>query len=175
MIEPPFDDANLPTTQEIREETEPFLEREVISYHAITDADYTSKWMIYPVNSPERQQVAGHVARYFHKEAGFDMRPYSPGDESERRPVYLLRSVSLLTMVPLIAGAVGFRLVQGDWILTWIWIHPWERGGALAQRTFDTLDEQYPGFFIEGPIRKPMRGLMAKRGYDGRERTIVRQ
>jgi len=165
VLEPRFDEHDLPTDDEVCTETATQLRRDVIEYHALTDADYTSKWMVYPVNSPQRQAVAERIARYFHREAGFDHPPYSAGDETPDRPVYLVRSERLSTMVPLIAGAVAFRRVEDAWVLSWVWLHPWERSGELTHLTFNTLDQIHGPFLVAGPVRKAMRGLMDKRGY----------
>lgn len=165
-MEPPFSDDELPTEEEIAQETETFLARDIISYHRITDAAWGSKWMLYPVNSAERRQVAESIGRYFHRETRFDFPPYTAGDETKDNPVYLVRSKRLGTAVPLIAGAIGFKRVQDDWVLTWIWLHPWERGTTLVDAVFDVLDAMHGSFYIEGPISGAMRRLMAKRQYD---------
>ena len=169
MLEPAFDPVNSPTAVEVQQETEYRLANNSISYHTITDVDYSSKWVIYLVNSPQRQQVAKSIARYFHRETRFDFPPYSPGDESSERPVYLIRTLRSQTMVPLIAGAVGFRRANGIWVLTWVWIHPWVRNGALAGQVFDTLETLHGVFAVEGPLSKAMQALIAKRGGENLE------
>lgn len=166
MIEPRFDEDQLPTEEEVTQETERILSRDVIAYHRVGDAAYGVKWMLYPVNSPQRAEVAEQIARYFHKETGFDFPPYMVGDEGEDNPVYLVRSKASTTCVPIIAGAVGFQKVRSDWVLTWIWLHPWERGGRLVDAVFKTLDEVHGDFYIEAPVSNAMRGLMRKRQYD---------
>lgn len=166
MIEPSFDEDLLPTDEEVTQETELVLDRDVIVYHRITDAAFGAEWMLYPVNSPERAEVAERIARYFYKETGHDFPPYSAGDESDSRPVYLVRSKRVATCVPIIAGAVGFEKVESEWVLTWVWLHPWERGGRLTEAVFKTLDVVHGSFFILAPVSKAMRSLMKKREYD---------
>lgn len=166
MFEKPFDEDALPSEEEIATETDAFLEREVISYHRITDAEYGIAWMLYPVVSAERREVAAKIARYFHRETRFDFAPYTEGDENEDRVVYLVRSKRITTMVPIIAGAVEFQKVGDKWVLTWIWLHPWERSTRLATAVFDLLDSAFGAFLIEGPISGAMRRLMEKRQYE---------
>jgi len=127
--------------------------------------------MLYPVNSPQRRQVAENIGRYFHRENRFDFAPYTAGDENEARRVYLVRSKRLTTTVPIIAGAIALEKVEEKWVLTWVWLHPWERATALVDAVFDVLDETYGMFYIEGPVSGAMRRLMEKRRYD--ERRIV--
>lgn len=172
MIEPNFDKDQLPTEEEIAEETEVFLNRDTISCHRITDAAYGVSWMLYPVNSPQRGEAAESIGRYFHRETHFDFPPYSVGDEGEDHHVYLVRSKRISTCVPIVAGALGIQRVQDNWVLTWIWLHPWERGTNLVDAVFNTLDETYGSFYVEAPISGAMRGLMSKRKYD--ENRIVR-
>lgn len=171
MIEPKFDEKQLPTEEEVAKETESFLNRSTLCYQRIADADYNIDWMLYPVNSAQRGEVAEIISHYFHRETQFDFRPYSAGEENEDHPVYLVRSKRFTTCVPIIAGAFGLERVQGNWVLTWIWIHPWERGTRLVGAVFDTLDETYGSFYVEEPVSGAMRGLMAKRKYD--EKRIV--
>lgn len=169
IVEPAFDPANLPTEEEIKEEIGDRLKKYILEYQVITDADYRPTWMLFPVNSPQRQQVAEQIARYFHRESQYDFPPYSAGDEGPERPVYLIPSKHIGSLVPVIAGAAGFTLVDGIAVLRWVWLHPWERGGDLTQATFTAFDRLYGEFKIEGPTSKPMKGLMKKRGYTGRE------
>lgn len=172
MIEQSFDRDSLPTAQEIAEETDSRLERDVITYHRVTDTAYGNTWNLFPVNSPQRRDVAEKIGRYFHRETHFDFAPYTAGDEDDNRVVYLVRTRRMLTAVPLIAGAVELQRVSEDWVLTWIWLHPWERGTALVREVFDLLDETYGSFFIEVPISGAMRSLIKKRNYD--ENRLVR-
>jgi hypothetical protein len=175
MLERPFEPADLPTADEIEAESRG-VDEKTIRYPIITDAEYTSAWMLYPVNTAQRQDVAETVAHYFRRETGFDFPPYSAGDEGPESPVYLIRSAEILRMVPVIAGAIGMRQVAGHWVLRWVWVHPWERGGRLTHRTFDLLDELYPDFKIEAPVRPAMRRLMHKRNYaKGRVVTIAKE
>ncbi|WP_146086498.1 hypothetical protein [Rathayibacter sp. AY1D1] len=90
-------------------------------------------------------------------------------DVDQPRPVYLIPSKRIGSMVPVIAGAAGFALVGDAVVLRWVWLHPWERGGTLTNTTFNAFDQLYGPFKIEGPTSKAMKGLMRKRGYTGRE------
>ncbi len=78
----------------------------------------------------------------------------------------------MLTAIPLIAGALELQRVSDDWVLTWVWVHPWERGTVLSREVFDLLDETYGSFLIEAPISGAMRSLIRKRRYD--ENRIIR-
>lgn len=166
MIEQPFDEEDLPAEEEVIEETEHFLARDVIRYHGISDAVYGITWVLYPVNSPHRGAVAEEIARYFHRETAFDFPPYAAGDEDDNFRVYLVRSMRLNTVFPIIAGAVGLQRTKAGWVLTWIWLHPWERRTKLVDSVFETLDATFGAFYVEAPISNAMRGLMAKRGYE---------
>jgi hypothetical protein len=168
--EPPLGDRDLPTSEEVATETDHFLERDVIRYHAVSDAAYGSKETLFRVDSPLRQAAAVHFSRYYHRELQFDMPPYTQGDESEDLHVVLLRSHRLGTCVPIAAGAAGMLRVGDTWLLTWIWIHHWERGDRhhTTQRVFDALDAAYGQFKVEAPVSGAMRGLLKKRGYENR-------
>ncbi|CAH0237548.1 hypothetical protein [Microbacterium foliorum] len=173
MIEQPVDKNDLPTQEEVIRETEHFLERDVIHYHRISDTAYGISWMLYPVNSPQRREVAESLARYFHRETHLDFPPYTAGDENDDRLVYLVRSMRITTAVPIIAGAVGLQRASEEWVLTWIWLHPWERRTRLVDAVFDLLDAAFGDFFIEAPISGAMRGLMTKRHYES-SRLVTR-
>lgn len=168
----PLAERDLPSQIEIEQEVMGRFDRDLIALHAITDADFSLDPELFLVDTEHRQKIAKMIARYFHRETPWDLPPYSPGDESDGMPVWLIRSQRVATMVPLAAGALGMRLIGDQWALKWICIHPWERGrlGSRSRPTvevvFDELDERYGEFLIEGPVSKAMRALMSKRGYD---------
>lgn len=148
-----------------------WLERDKIEYHALLDAD-EERWLLYPVDTPERGEIAETIARYFHRETTHDFRPYSAGDEEENGVrVFLIRSHRLrMCLLPIIGGAVGMRSVGDEWVLMWVWLHPWERGtgpdgGTLSRKTFDALEAEFGKFHVQAPLSKPMRAVASRRGY----------
>lgn len=87
-MERPFPVKNRPTDEEVTQETEHSLSRDVILYHRITDAEYGSMWVLCPVNSPERREVTEKIGPYFHRETHLDFFPYTAADEGSDRPVF---------------------------------------------------------------------------------------
>lgn len=170
-----YGDRDLPTPEEIEGETAQVLEQDIIRYHAVTDASYGIHESLFRVDSALRQDAAEHFGRCFHREIQHDFAPYRRGDESDDLHVLLLRSGRLLRTVPIAAGAVEMKRVRGLWVLTWIWIHPWDRGDRhpTTKQAFDALDAAYGEFSILGPISEAMRSLMKKRGYE--DRLVVRR
>jgi len=172
MTEPELSERDLPSAEDMENELGGRIERDIIQLHPIPDAEWRTREKLFLVDSPLRQEIAESIGRYFKRETPYDFPPYSAGDESSETPVYLIRTTRVGAVVAIAAGALGMRRVQGEWILKWIWIHPWERGQLgdgpeqTANLVFRTLDELYGDFLIEGPISPAMRRLMEKRGYD---------
>lgn len=167
MFEIVSNPRDLPTPEEIESQASPYEQRDTIEIFGIVDADYGTDATLFPVNSPGRAAIADKFARYFHKELHrFDFQPYAAGDETDDRLVFLVRTGRIRSMVPLAAGCVALERVQDEWTLTWVWIHPWERGGDAVGTTFDDLDKRFGPFRILAPTSKAFAGLMRKRGYD---------
>jgi hypothetical protein len=117
------------------------------------------------VTTAARAEMAEQFARNFHEEVGFDGLQFRAGMESEsNRHVYLLNSRAIIRAVPVAVGAVEVKVVaDGSPVLTWVWLHPFERG-SVWEGAWQELTELHGELFIQAPLRAPMDAFRRRVG-----------
>ncbi|MEV6527227.1 hypothetical protein AB0M43_35380 [Longispora sp. NPDC051575] len=115
----------------------------------------------------ELRQVVAEIGMQFKRELRFDLPPFDPDDP--RRDGVLILSRRFTATFAIAAGAAEFVEDDGGWTMTWIWLHPYERGGELIERAWEELEGRYGEFRIDGPFSPAMRAFLARQQIpDGR-------
>ncbi len=117
-----------------------------------------------PVTSTHRAEIAKKFGRYFKTERRFDFLPYEPGDESDKRHVYLIGSHEFLTLMPIAVGAVEVREVSSLRVLEWVWLHPMDRGRHRWEQAWNELLTAHGDLHIRLPVSEPMRSFLTRQG-----------
>ncbi|WP_412540090.1 hypothetical protein R8Z50_30375 [Longispora sp. K20-0274] len=108
------------------------------------------------------RHIVADVGIQFKRELGYDTPPFDPGDPLGDG--VLILSQKFIATFPIAAGAAEFiRHDDGAWMMTWIWLHPYERGNSLAGQVWDELEDRYGQFLIDGPLSPAMRAFLNRR------------
>ncbi len=106
--------------------------------------------------------IVEQIGRQFKRELGYDFPPFDPGDPHNE--AVLINSLKFHATFPIAAGAAGFMRDDEGWIMTWIWLHPYERGGRLIEKAWPELGARYGEFRIEAPYSPAMEAFMRRHG-----------
>ncbi|MDR7381210.1 hypothetical protein J2S48_000725 [Promicromonospora iranensis] len=117
--------------------------------------------LLVSVTSSAHRQAAQYFGKQFRRELGYTLEPYEATDAESETVLILSR---FQASFPLAAGAAGLSRTDGGWLLTWIWLHPHERGRGLLDLAWDELEERFGEFAIEAPYSGAMRRFFDRRG-----------
>ncbi|OKI25554.1 hypothetical protein [Streptomyces sp. CB03911] len=81
--------------------------------------------LIRATDDGELRKLVERFGRYLKVEERYDL-PLFTADHTRDQEVYLVTSKRLTTLTPIACGAAGFRARENE--LSWIWLHPFERG-----------------------------------------------
>lgn len=131
---------------------------------------------IIKVNKQSKKDLFEEVyklAEYFKEEVNYDFIPFCLcGDLQEEYKVLLFaeEALDLFTSEPMpyrIYGACTFAIQKfkqepNQWMLKWIWFHPFFRNRGNLKNNWYKLEEEFGDFLIEGPISNNMRAFLKK-------------
>jgi hypothetical protein len=121
----------------------------------------TSRVLIRAVTAQQRTTVA-QIGMQFRRELSFDSAPFDPDDRNSE--AVLIASKKFLATFPIAAGAAGLEQEDGQWVLKWAWLHPYERGTILFDEAWNELEARYGQFLVEGPYSRAMSAFFRRRG-----------
>ena len=117
--------------------------------------------LLVPVTSSAHRQAAEYFGKQFRRELGYTLEPYEATDAESETVLILSRFQASFSLA---AGAAGLSRTDDGWLLTWVWLHPHERGRGLLDQAWDELEERYGDFAIEAPYSGAMRRFFDRRG-----------
>jgi hypothetical protein len=120
-------------------------DRSIVTIHASTEA---------------LRDIVEQIGRQFKRELGYDFPPFDPDDPD--RDAVLINSWKFHATFLIAAGAAEFMRDDAGWIMTWIWLHPYERGGRLIEKAWPELEARYGEFRIEAPYSPAMEAFMRR-------------
>jgi len=145
-------DTLSPDTREIRMELIPDID----------DTAWEMNCDLIKAETPGQLELAARLSRYFSIETGHQ---YQYVDHSESRTsYYFVQPTWILVSAPLAAGCICLTKLNDAFVVSWIWIHPFERSKsrhALPQ-WWKKLSELHPDFALQLPLSKAMEGLLRK-------------
>jgi len=117
-------------------------------------------------------EAVAQFGRYFRCEFGYDFPPYDVSehcnDGDEYIHPYLFTDLRSLTGNSFIRpiGACGFRFLkeESQWMLTWVWLHPFTRRRGYLSKAWDYFCRLYGDFEIEYPLSDAMKAFLEKQG-----------
>jgi hypothetical protein len=128
----------------------------------IFDAEKTPVDELYfvPLKNKKLIECANKFAIYFCREIGCT-KPYveTPGADTYLLMDYCRKDFKYMFVV------FGCLQVINDEtpLLSWIWIHPYQRSLGYGKKILEYLSERYPGLELSKPYSKSMRGLLERR------------
>ena len=138
--------------------TPPRFDIRMIPLFGLERRDYDG---LIPVGTDAQQEAAAEIGRQFQRELNYDFPPY---DAERGDTALLIASCRFATTFPIAAGAVGMTQQDEGWILDWIWIHPYERGGRLFADAWGGLERRFGQFHVAGPYSPATSAAMNRLG-----------
>jgi hypothetical protein len=105
--------------------------------------------VLIPASTPGLRDAVAIFAQQFRRETSYDFAPFDIHDLTAHG--VLFDSIRFQATFPIAAGAAGLTQKDGTWVMEWVWIHPYERGGRLLDRAWDELEREHGQFHIAGP------------------------
>lgn len=171
-----WDTSRVLSPEGIEEELAYFNDRWTIEVSPVTDWDIPTEGepkgtRLVKVTTDLRAQIAEAFARNFKRETRFDTQPYTARDLAKHpeQDSYLIPSDTFTYMFPIACGGLSVIRTPKFPVLRWVWIHPFQRvqHPLTWTRTWEALEDLYPGLCIEAPLTPPMTAWVQRRGlYD---------
>jgi len=125
--------------------------------------DSRSGPVILRADTSELRDVVTAIGMQFKRELRYDVPPFDPDDPHTE--AFVIASTRFEATFPIAAGAGGMdRDPSGAWVLTWVWLHPYERGGRLFGDAWRALEARYGDFSLEGPFSPAMQRFIVGNG-----------
>ena len=120
--------------------------------------------------SDEAEKAAlEQFARYFKNEMHYDSIQYEAERHGSKTIGYLFTTSAMdicteehSEMPTRCVGGCVFRDVNGNWVLCWVWIHPFFRKTGVLSRQWQTLNDELGSFSIEKPLSASMDKFLQK-------------
>ena len=150
---------------------------------------------VLPTDSLKKRKSVESIGRYFHRAFGYDFLPYSVEEHAaetvDSMRVFQWFSVDYDMYGPLynVIGACGFYYKRHEnipgselfpnyegWWLTWIWLHPMERGQGILKRAWPFFKNELGDFNVLSPYSREMQSHLKSLGhppFHEKERTIA--
>ncbi|MFH8637164.1 hypothetical protein [Streptomyces goshikiensis] len=131
----------------------------------VADEDVIGGCLIAATDDMRLRKVAEQFASYFKRELRFDFLQFTATGSNSSQKVLLINSRDVVMLSPVACGAVGFDLEEKS--LTWVWIHPLQRGRGLLDRVWEELERRHgTEFTVEQPVSIPMQRFLQSKGVD---------
>jgi hypothetical protein len=117
--------------------------------------------VVVAADTPELRESVVVFAEQFRRETHYDFVPFDADDPSVQGALFV--SLRFMATFPIAAGAAGLTQENGEWLLEWVWLHPYERGGRLFDRVWSELERKYGQFHIAGPYSAAMEKFLVRR------------
>ena len=136
-----YDPAWWDVEREVFDATAP--DRRIIELIPIPDVEWGAEESLYPVTTPAQVEVATRIGRYWKNETRYGSTPVIEVASPTR--VTLLIKSTAGTMAPLAGGGVEMEQPRDHWVLTWVWLHPFERSGR-SNEWWPALEKEFGDF-----------------------------
>lgn len=126
--------------------------------------------MIRATDDMRLRRIVEAFGKCFRRELHFDFPPFEAEfvdfyGKPNKADVVLFDAQEMGATFPIAAGAAGLSMVQGDRVLDWIWLHPFERGERLMGYAWADLEAAYgDDFLVRNPLSGAMKGFLMKQG-----------
>lgn len=131
----------------------------------VADEDVIGGRLIVATDDMRLRKVVEQFAGYFKRELRFDFLQFTATGSDSSQEVLLINSRDVIMLSPVACGAVGFDLDEK--CLTWVWIHPFQRGRGLLDRVWEELERRHGAeFTVEQPVSIPMQRFLRSKDVD---------
>ncbi|WP_406186114.1 hypothetical protein [Streptomyces sp. NBC_01006] len=131
----------------------------------VADEDVIGGRLIVATGDMRLRKVAEQFAGHFKRELRFDFLQFTATGSNRGQEVLLINSRDVVMLSPVACGAVGFDLEEK--CLTWVWIHPFQRGRGLLDWVWEGLERRHgTEFTVEQPVSIPMQRFLQSKGVD---------
>lgn len=123
-------------------------------------------------SSPQEEKDAlEQFAWYFKLEKKYNSKQYDANNHSTNTVGYLFTDSAMDIqeeayyqngMPTRCSGGCAFQKIGSDWVLCWVWIHPFYREQGVLSQQWTTFVDDMGDFFIESPISNAMESFLKK-------------
>jgi hypothetical protein len=131
------------------------------------------------ISVSSEKKALEQFANYFKKEMHYDNVQYDADSHHKNTVGFLFTENAMdacteqhTEMPTRCVGGGAFQNVSGEWVLCWIWFHPFFRDKGLLSRQWEALCLQFGEFAIETPVSPSMKGFLAKQSTEHKEVKI---
>ncbi len=129
----------------------------------------TGVYMLTSSSEQTEKNALEQFAHYFKNEMHFDNIQYEANNHDSNCIGFLFTENAMdivtdehTTMPSRCIGGCSFVKIDKDWVLCWVWLHPYFRKKGILSCHWKNFFSRFGDFYIEAPISASMKCFLAK-------------